>query len=75
MKIKYIKDAPNGPAGMLDEVTEFEGNVLVLTGFAEVDDGTDPEPPLDPNLFVVPPTEPKPKTKLKAKATTKTDSE
>lgn len=38
MKIKYIKDAPNGPAGMLDDVTEFEGNILVLTGFAEVDE-------------------------------------
>lgn len=40
MKIKYIKDAPNGPAGMLDDVTEFEGNILVLTGFAEVDEPT-----------------------------------
>lgn len=65
MKIKYIKDAPNGPAGMLDDVTEFEGNVLVLTGFAEVDDGTDSAPQ----------TEPTAKSKSKAKATTKTDSE
>lgn len=77
MKIKYIKDAPNGPAGMTDDVSDFHGNILVLTGFAEIDDGTEPEPkpPLDPNLFVGPPTEPKPKTKSKAKATTKTDSE
>lgn len=62
MKIKYIKDAPNGPAGMADEVTDFEGNILVLAGFAEVDSDNEP-------------TEPKPKTKSKAKATTKTDSE
>ena len=81
MKIKYIKDAPNGPAGMTDDVSDFHGNILVLTGFAEVDDGTDPEPSVEPNLFVGPPTEPteptepKPKTKSKAKATTKTDSE
>lgn len=77
MKIKYIKDAPNGPAGTTDDVSDFHGNILVLTGFAEVDDGTDPEPepPVDPNLFVGPPTEPKPKTKSKAKETTKTDSE
>ena len=80
MKIIYIKDAPNGPAGMTDDVSDFHGNILVLTGFAEIDDGTEPEPkpPLDPNLFVGPPTEPtepKPKTKSKAKATTKTDSE
>lgn len=40
MKITYIKDAPNGPAGSSDEVTEFEGNILVLTGFAEVDEPT-----------------------------------
>lgn len=59
MNIKYIKDAPNGPAGSTDTVTEFEGNILVLTGFAEIDEDT----------------EPKPKTKSKAKATTKTDSE
>ena len=65
MRIKYIQDAPNGPAGMLDEVTEFEGNVLVLTGFAVVDDGIEIKPSI----------EPKPKTKSKAKATTKTDSE
>jgi len=38
MKIKYIKDAPNGPAGMTDDVSDFHGNVLVLTGFAEVDE-------------------------------------
>ena len=45
MKITYIKDAPNGPAGSSDEVTEFEGNVLVLTGFAEVDE---PKPKTKP---------------------------
>ena len=38
MKIKYIKDAPNGPAGMTDDVSDFHGNILVLTGFAEVDE-------------------------------------
>ena len=65
MKIKYIQDAPNGPAGMLDEVTEFEGNVLVLTGFAVVDDGIETKSS----------TETKPKTKSKAKTPTKTDSE
>lgn len=36
MKIKYLKDAPNGPAGMTDEVSSFEGNILVLTGHAEL---------------------------------------
>lgn len=56
MKITYIKDAPNGPAGTTDDVSDFHGNILVLTGFAEIDD-------------------PKPKTKSKPKATTKTDSE
>ena len=35
MRIKYIKDAPNGPAGMTDEVSDFHGNILVLTGLAE----------------------------------------
>ena len=65
MKIKYIKDAPNGPAGMTDDVSDFHGNILVLTGFAEIDDSIELELP----------TEPKPKTKSKAKATTKTDSE
>lgn len=50
MRIKYIQDAPNGPAGMLDEVTEFEGNVLVLTGFAIVDDGIETKPSLSQSL-------------------------
>ena len=36
MKIKYIKDAPNGPAGMTDDVSDFHGNILVLAGFAEL---------------------------------------
>ena len=63
MKIKYIKDAPNGPAGTTDDVSDFHGNVLVLTGFAEIDDSIELELP----------TEPKPKTK--SKATTKTDNE
>ncbi len=63
MKIKYIKDAPNGPAGMTDDVSDFHGNILVLTGFAEIDDSIELELP----------TEPKPKTK--SKATTKTDNE
>ncbi len=63
MKIKYIKEAPNGPAGMTDDVSDFHGNILVLTGFAEIDDSIELELP----------TEPKPKTK--SKATTKTDNE
>jgi len=75
MDIKYIKDAPNGPAGSIDTVTDFEANILIKAGFAEIDLGTEPEPPVDPNLFVGPPTEPKAKPKPKAKATTKTDSE
>ena len=37
MKIKYIKDAPNGAAGTTDDVSDFHGNILVLTGFAEID--------------------------------------
>ena len=37
MKIRYIKDAPNGPAGMTDDVSDFHGNILVLTGLAELD--------------------------------------
>ena len=36
MKIKYIKDAPNGAAGTTDDVSDFHGNILVITGFAEV---------------------------------------
>lgn len=36
MKIKYIKDAPNGPAGSNDDVTDFEGNILILKGYAEL---------------------------------------
>lgn len=64
MNIKYIKDAPNGPVGSTDTVTEFEGNILILTGFAEIDDGTEPVLPVEPKL--------KAKTKLK---TTKPDSE
>lgn len=63
MKIKYIKEAPNGPAGMTDDVSDFHGNILVLTGFAEINDSIELELP----------TEPKPKTK--SKATTKTDNE
>lgn len=35
MEIKYIKDSPNGKAGTTDTVTEFEGNILIKTGFAE----------------------------------------
>ena len=38
MKIKYIKDAPNGPAGTTDDVSDFHGKILVLTGFAEIDE-------------------------------------
>lgn len=51
MDIEYIKDAPNGPAGMVDNVTEFEGNILIKTGFAKA----------------VPPAKPKRKSKSKDK--------
>lgn len=61
MKIKYIKDAPNGAAGTTDDVSDFHGNILIKAGFAEADD--------------VDTTKPKTKAKPKAKAITKTDSE
>ncbi|WP_165767612.1 hypothetical protein [Psychrobacter sp. DAB_AL32B] len=44
MKIKYIKDAPNGPAGSNDDVTDFEGNILILTGYAELAEVDKPKP-------------------------------
>lgn len=44
MKIKYIKDAPNGPAGSNDDVTYFEGNILILTGCAELAEDDKPKP-------------------------------
>jgi hypothetical protein len=89
MKIKYIKDAPNGPAGMIDDVSDFHGNILILTGYAELDNTiyfddqsqftlvTESRSLINPNQIFEPtePTEPKPKTKSKAKATTKTDNE
>lgn len=43
MKIKYIKDAPNGPAGSNDDVTNFEGNILILTGYAELAEADKPK--------------------------------
>lgn len=61
MKIKYIKDAPNGPAGTNDDVTEFEGNILILTGYAELAETDKPKP--------------KAKPKAKAKTETNTDGE
>ena len=86
MKIKYIKDAPNGPAGMTDDVSDFHGNILVLTGLAELDNTVYFDDQSQFTLItesrslvnskqVFEPTEPKPKTKSKAKATTKTDNE
>lgn len=63
MKIKYIKDAPNGPAGTNDDVTDFEGNILILTGYAELAETDKPKP------------KPKAKPKAKAKTETNTDSE
>lgn len=91
MKIKYIKDAPNGPAGMTDDVSDFHGNILILTGFAELDNTiyfddqsqftlvTKSRSLVNPKQIFenepTEPTEPKPKTKTKAKATTKTDNE
>ncbi|WP_250162201.1 hypothetical protein [Psychrobacter sp. WY6] len=62
MKIKYIKDAPNGAAGMSDDVSDFHGNILVKAGFAEVEPDASEAPR-------------KTKAKPKAKAITKTDSE
>jgi len=35
VNIKYLKEAPNGPTGSTDTVTDFEGNILIKTGFAE----------------------------------------
>lgn len=82
MKIKYIKDAPNGPAGMTDDVSDFHGNILVLTGLAEVDDNfyfdgqsqfsfvTESRSLVNPKQVFVPtePTEPtEPKAKRKSK--------
>lgn len=61
MKIKYIKDAPNGPAGSNDDVTDFEGNVLILTGYAESAEIEKPKP--------------KAKAKTKTKTNTNTDGE
>ena len=90
MKIKYIKDAPNGPAGMTDDVSDFHGNILVLTGLAELDNTiyfddqsqftliTESRSLVNSKQVFEPtePTEPtEPKTKSKAKATTKTDNE
>lgn len=37
MRIKYIKDAPRGKAGSTDKVTDFEANILILIGLAELD--------------------------------------
>ena len=68
MKIKYIKDAPNGPAGMTDEVSDFHANILVLTGFAEIYDGYEPILPVEPK----PKAKPKPKT---TKVDTATDTD
>lgn len=51
MDIEYIKNAPNGPTGMVDNVTAFEGNILIATGFAKA----------------VPPAKPKRKSKPKDK--------
>jgi len=63
MKIKYIKNAPNGAAGTNDNVSDFHGNILIKAGFAEADnDDTDIS-------------KPKTKAKPKAKAITKTDNE
>ena len=63
MKIKYIKDAPNGAAGTRDDVSDFHGNILVKAGFAEVEPDASEAPSQ------------KTKAKPKAKAITKTDSE
>ena len=61
MNIKYIKDAPNGPAGSSDVVTDFEGNILILTGYAELEEVDKPKP--------------KAKAKTKTKTKTNTDGE
>ncbi|WP_201555794.1 hypothetical protein [Psychrobacter sp. 72-O-c] len=59
MQIEYIKNAPNGPKGMIDNVTGFEANVLIKSGFAKAYE----------------PTEPKARSKSKPKAATKTEDE
>lgn len=46
MDIKYLKDAPNGAAGTTDTVSEFHGNILIKTGFAELH--TEPKPKTKP---------------------------
>lgn len=46
MKIQYLKDAPNGKAGTLDEVSDFHGNILIKTGHAEL--YTEPKPKAKP---------------------------
>ncbi len=46
MKIKYLKDAPNGPEGMVDEVSDFHGGILIKTGHAEL--YTEPKPKAKP---------------------------
>ena len=51
MDIEYIKDAPNGSAGMVDKETKKEGNIEIVTGFAKA----------------VPPAKPKRKSKSKDK--------
>ena len=38
MKIKYIKDAPIGSVGTNLVVTEFEGIILILAGYAELEE-------------------------------------
>jgi len=76
MNIKYIKDAPNGKAGSLDTVTDFEANILIKTGFAEIDDSIRPEPPADLAVLiwkvVEPQADPEPEVKPKAKPKSKT---
>lgn len=38
MKIKYLKVAPRGNPGEIDEVTEFEAKILIKVGLAEAYD-------------------------------------
>ena len=73
MKIKYIKDAPRGVTGTLDDVTEFEGNILISIGLAEMFDDTEATEATEPTEPTEPKAKPKPKAKSKASATVTDD--
>lgn len=41
MKIRYLKDAPQGRVGDVAVVQQYEADVLIRLGFAELVDGVD----------------------------------